>query len=629
MTKHDVILTGKLKTGKADVDLLRFLTCGSVDDGKSTLIGRLLFDSNAVLDDHLVTLARDSARHGTTGGIDYALLVDGLEAEREQGITIDVAWRSFASANRRFVIADTPGHAQYTRNMATGASTCDLAVVLVDACKGVLPQTLRHALIASLLGIRHVVLAVNKMDLVDYDAARFAEIRDGFARATTRHGWHSVVAIPLVARDGDNIAAASVAMPWYDGPTLLEHLDTIDVRQQASTQAFRMQVQYVSRAVSGQRGFAGTIASGSVRPGDRVGVAGTASEATIAQISTFDGDRARADAGDAVTLMLDRQLDVSRGDILFDPAAPLAIADRFAAHLVWLADAPLIAGRPYLVKIGSRIVGATIARVRHRLDVNTGESVPAETLGTNDVALVHIALNAKVAFSSYAESRSLGGFVLIDRQSNATVGVGMVSDAPSEARNIVWHTASVDRAARARVKNQSPAVVWLTGLSGAGKSTIANLVEQQLVALGHHTYVLDGDNVRHGLNRDLGFSEVDRVENVRRAAEVARLMADAGLIVIVCFISPYRTDREMARERMNDVTFLEAYVDTTVAECARRDTKGLYAKALAGEIKNFTGISAPYEPPTAPELHLPTVEASAETLASRVVDALRARGCLG
>ena len=626
----DVSPETRAQPHQSSAALLRFLTCGSVDDGKSTLIGRLLHDTQAVFDDQLAAAAHDSVRHGTTGGsLDYALLVDGLEAEREQGITIDVSWRSFATARRRFIIADTPGHEQYTRNMATGASTSDLAVVLVDARKGVLVQTLRHATIAALLGIRHIVLAVNKMDLVDYDAGVFAAIRNAFAQAAARHAFASVVAIPIVARNGDNVARHGDNMDWYRGPTLLAHLETIDVQPPADSRPFRMCVQYVNRASADFRGYCGTIASGRLRAGERIAVAGSGADARVARIVAFAGDLDQAEAGDAVTLVLDRELDISRGDVLADFRAPVDVADQFAADIVWLSDAALIAGRPYLVKLGARTVSATVSRIRHRLDVNTGKQLTAETLDTNDVGRVHLAVNTPLAFAPFAESRELGGFILIDRQSNATVGVGMIAEALQQAANLKWHDTVVDRAARARLKGQTPAVVWLTGLSGAGKSTLANLVERRLHALGRHTYVLDGDNVRHGLNRDLGFSESDRVENIRRAAEVARLMADAGLIVLVSFISPYRTDREMARERMGDITFLETHVDASVEECTRRDTKGLYARALAGEIRNFTGVSAPYEAPEAPELHLPTTQASAEVLATRIVDALRARGCLG
>jgi bifunctional enzyme CysN/CysC len=610
--------------------LLRFLTCGSVDDGKSTLIGRLLFDTGSVFDDQLVALGRDSDRHGTAGAdTDYALLVDGLQAEREQGITIDVAWRSFATPRRRFIIADTPGHEQYTRNMATGASTCELAIVLVDARNGIRPQTLRHAQIAALMGIRHVVLAINKMDLVGHAEARFRALADAFADATKRHRFVSVVPIPIVARGGDNVVGRSAAMPWYLGPTLLAHLEGVDVSPIGGAQPFRMPVQLVSRANSEFRGYAGTVASGVVRRGERVGVAGGATEAVVARIVTFDGDRDEAGEGCAVTLALDREVDVSRGDVLVDPRAPLGVTDQFACNLVWLADTPLIAGRPYLVKIGARTVGGTVTRIRHRLEIGTGTELTAETLSANDVGLVQLATSAPIAFAPYGENRTLGGFILIDRQTNSTVAVGMIVEAVQQAANLTWHAPTVDRLARARQKGQMPAVVWFTGLSGSGKSTIANLVERQLHALGRHSFVLDGDNVRHGLNRDLGFSETDRVENIRRAAEVARLMADAGLIVLVSFISPYRTDREMARERIGDVAFLEAHVDTSLEECARRDVKGLYARALAGEIKNFTGVSAPYEPPSAPELRLPTAEASADGLAAQVVDALRRHGCLG
>ena len=628
----------------APLGQLRFLTCGSVDDGKSTLIGRLLYDTRLILDDQLTQLRDDSRRHGTAGGeMDFALLVDGLEAERQQGITIDVAYRFFATPRRRFIVADTPGHEQYTRNMATGASTADLAVVLVDARRGVLTQTRRHTFIAGLMGIRHLVVAVNKIDLADFSQARFDEIVAEFRAGAGGLGFESIQAIPLSARHGDNVIARSERTAWYDGPSLLEHLETVDVEGAADGRPFRMPVQWVNRPDADFRGYAGTVASGRVRPGDAVTVHTSGRTAAVARIVTMDGDLPEARAGDAVTLVLDREVDVSRGDVLGASGAPLGVAESLAAHLVWLSDVKLAAGRGYLVKLATRTVPATVGAVRHRVDVNTRERLPADALALNDVGVVELALQAPVAFEPYARSRDLGGLIVIDRQTNATVGVGMIDEAlrpggssgpgSEPGSNVVWQGLDVDPAARARLKRQSPAVLWFTGLSGSGKSTVVNLVERRLHALGRHTYVLDGDRLRHGLNRDLGFSEADRAENVRRISEVAGLFADAGLIVLVSAISPYRADRararEVARAAAGEGAFLEVFVDAPVEECRRRDPKGLYRKADAGLIRGFTGIDAPYEAPEAPELRLPTAEASAEQLAGQVVDELRRRGLSG
>lgn len=610
--------------------LLRFLTCGSVDDGKSTLIGRLLYDTRLILDDQLVALERDSKRHGTTGeSMDLALLVDGLEAEREQGITIDVAYRFFTTPRRRFIVADTPGHEQYTRNMATGASTADLAVVLVDARKGVLTQTRRHAFIAGLMGIRHVVLAVNKIDLVDFSRERFEAIADEFRACTQGLGFRTLQAIPISARHGDGVIAPSANMPWYGGPSLLSYLEGVEVEQDTLSRPFRMPVQWVNRPDLDFRGYSGTLSGGRVRPGDRVLVQPSGAEAEIRRIVTMDGVQPAAEAGDAVTLVLDREIDVSRGDVLCAADAPVQVADALSARLIWLHETPVSAGRDYLVKLATRTVPGAVTRIRHRVDVNTREAEHADALGLNDVGAVELSLQTPVAFEPYADSRDLGGFILIDRLSNATVGVGMVEGALHRATGITWQTLDVDRAARARLKGQRPAVLWFTGLSGAGKSTIANLVERRLHALGRHTYVLDGDNLRHGLNRDLGFSEAERAENVRRASEVAALMADAGLIVVASLISPYRTERERARERVPEGEFIEVFVDAPVEECRRRDPKGLYQKADAGLIRGFTGVDAPYEPPETPELHLRTAQASPEALAERVVAELRRRGVIG
>jgi bifunctional enzyme CysN/CysC len=612
------------------IGLLRFLTCGSVDDGKSTLIGRLLYDTKLIFEDTLATLRRDSAKHGTTGDeIDFALLVDGLEAEREQGITIDVAYRFFTTDKRRFIVADTPGHEQYTRNMATGASNADLAVVLVDARQGVLTQTRRHSYIAALLGIRHVVLAINKIDLVGFSEARFNQIRDDYTAAVRSLGFKTLAAIPISARYGDNVIARSDRTAWYAGPSLLELLESIDVEDDATDKPFRMPVQWVNRPDLDFRGYAGTVASGRLRPGDRVMVAASGRASTVARIVTMDGDLNEAAAGDAVTITLAEQIDISRGDVLAAPAAPVAVTDKFDAHLVWLSEQTLFPGRGYIIKLGARSVSGGITRIRHRVDINSFEHVPAATLGMNEVAAVSLSLAAPIAVERFADNRDLGGFIVIDRMTNATVGVGMVETAAQASTNIVWHDLAVDRAARAAMKGQRPAAIWFTGLSGAGKSTVANLVDRKLHALGHHSFILDGDNVRHGLNRDLGFSEADRVENIRRAAEAARLMADAGLIVLVSFISPYRSDRDAARERFEPGEFLEAFVDTPIDECRRRDPKGLYARADRGLIRDFTGVSAPYEAPEHPELHLRTDQATAEELADRVIEELRRRGIIG
>ncbi len=608
---------------------LRFLTCGSVDDGKSTLIGRLLYDTKLIFDDQLAALAQDSRRHGTTGDdMDFALLVDGLESERQQGITIDVAYRFFSTERRRFIVADTPGHEQYTRNMATGASNAELAVVLVDARRGVLTQTRRHSFIASLLGIRHVVLAVNKIDLVGFDARRFEAIRKDYEQAVAGFGFRELVAIPISARFGDNVIAPSPRTPWYEGPCLLEHLERVEIAEEAASLPFRMPVQWVNRPNLDFRGYAGTIATGRVRPGDEISVSGAARAVAVRRIVTMDGDREAAEAGEAVTLVLAEETDVSRGDVLGAADAPVAVADQFAAHLVWLAEAPLLSGRSYLFKLGARTTTGSVTRLRHRIDVNTQEKLSADELKMNDLGVVQIGLTAPVAFAPYAESRDLGGFVVIDRLTNATVGVGMIDHALRRATNLTWQELDVDKAARARMKEQRPCVVWLTGLSGSGKSTITNLVEKKLAALGRHTYVLDGDNVRHGLNRDLGFTEADRVENIRRVSEAAALFVDAGLIVLVSFISPYRAEREMARERVGGEEFIEVFVDTPIAECRRRDPKGLYARADAGQIRNFTGIDAPYEPPLAPDLHLRTLDAAPEVQADRVIEALLLRGVI-
>ncbi|MCE4370608.1 sulfate adenylyltransferase subunit CysN [Xanthomonas hortorum] len=603
--------------------LLRFITCGSVDDGKSTLIGRLLYDSKRLFDDQLAALESDSRRHGTQGeGIDYALLMDGLAAEREQGITIDVAYRYFDTDQRKFIVADCPGHEQYTRNMATGASTADVAVVLVDARKGLLAQTRRHSYIVSLLGIRHVVLAVNKMDLVDYDAQVFAEIADAYRVLAAQLGIADVQCIPLSALGGENLSSASTRMPWYSGPHLLQHLDTVQLETPEAGSGFRLPVQWVNRPNQHFRGYAGTIAAGQVRVGDAVVVVPSGRRTQVASVLDANGDVDSARAGQAVTLTLRDEIDISRGDIIAAVDDPPEVADQFAAHLLWMDDAALLPGRPYWLKIGTRTVTASISEIKHKVDVNTQERLAAKRLELNEVGYCNLALDEPIAFSPYARNRVLGGFILIDRQSNATVAAGTLEFALRRAGNVHWQHLDVDRAARARIKGQTPRVLWFTGLSGAGKSTVANLVDKRLHALGYHTFILDGDNVRHGLNRDLGFTDEDRVENIRRVAEVARLMADAGLIVLVSFISPFRAERQLARERFDQGEFVEVFVDVSLEVAEARDVKGLYRKARAGQIPNFTGIDSPYEAPEAPEIHLHADGENVEALARHVLEFL-------
>ncbi|MCC7249497.1 MAG: sulfate adenylyltransferase subunit CysN [Lysobacter sp.] len=609
--------------------LLRFITCGSVDDGKSTLIGRLLHDTRLLLDDQLAALERDSRRHGTQNGeLDFALLVDGLQAEREQGITIDVAYRFFDTDRRKFIVADCPGHEQYTRNMATGASTADLAVVLVDARKGLLTQTHRHSYIVSLLGLRHVVLAVNKMDLVDFDRGIFARIESDYRALAAKLGIPHVVAIPLSALQGDNLLQRSARTPWYEGPTLLEHLESVDTREgERDAPGFRMPVQWVCRPDQHFRGFAGTVAEGAIAPGDDVVALPSGRRSRVARIVSADAthvliDRAQATRGEAVTITLTDEIDISRGDVIAAASAPAQVSDQFAAHVLWMGEQPLLPGRPYWLKIGARSVGASVTEIKHKVDVNTQEPLAAKLLELNEVGYCNLHLDQPIAFERYADSRALGGFILIDRQTNATVAAGTLDFALRRAENVHWQHLEVDKPARARSLGQTPRCLWFTGLSGSGKSTIANLVEKRLQAMGLHTYLLDGDNVRHGLNKDLGFSDQDRVENIRRVAEVARLMVDAGLIVLVSFISPFRAERRMARELFADGEFVEVFVDTPLEEAERRDVKGLYAKARAGKIPNFTGIDSPYEIPEAPELRLTTAGESAEALAERAVERL-------
>ncbi|MGC9954269.1 MAG: sulfate adenylyltransferase subunit CysN [Rhizomicrobium sp.] len=607
--------------------LLRFLTCGSVDDGKSTLIGRLLYDSKLLFEDHLAALQRDSKQHGTTGDdIDFALLMDGLEAEREQGITIDVAYRFFATDKRKFIVADTPGHEQYTRNMATGASNSELAILLVDARKGVLTQTRRHAYIASLLGIRHVVLAVNKIDLVDFSQDVFDRISAEFSEFAAHLGFLSRFAIPISARFGDNVIAKSAKTPWYGGPPLLTFLETVDVESALAGKPFRLPVQWVNRPNLDFRGFSGTIVGGRVKPGDKIAVAKSGRTSAVKRIVTMDGDLPEASAGEAVTLTLADEIDISRGDVLCAANARAEVSDQFAAHFLWMAEEELLPGRQYLLKLATSTVPVQITELKHKVDVNNLDKLAAKTLHLNEIGYANFSLAQPLAFDPYAANRDMGGFILIDRFSNATVGAGMIDFGLRRATNVHWQALDVDKNARASLKHQKPAVLWFTGLSGSGKSTIANLVEGALLAQGRHTYLLDGDNVRHGLNRDLGFTDADRVENIRRVAEAAKLFVDAGLIVLVSFISPFRSERRMARELVGEGEFVEVFVDTPLEVCMARDPKGLYEKAKAGTIKNFTGIDSPYEPPERAELVVHTVDPDPSVQAGRILTYLKERG---
>jgi bifunctional enzyme CysN/CysC len=611
-------------------DLLRFITCGSVDDGKSTLIGRLLYESKALLDDQLEALDADSRKFGTQGdALDFALLVDGLSAEREQGITIDVAYRFFSTARRKFIVADTPGHEQYTRNMVTGASTAELAVILVDARKGVLTQTRRHGYIVSLLGIRHVVLAINKLDMVGYAREVFDLIDRDFREFAAKLGFDAIVSIPMSALCGDNITSRSANTPWYAGPSLIEHLESVDPGRAGAPSALRMPVQWVNRPNHEFRGFSGRILGGSVKPGDAVRVLPSGKQSKVARIVTLDGDLDEAVDGQSITLTLADEIDISRGDVICAAGDAAGLADQFEASIVWMSEDAMLPGRPYLVKLGATTLGASLGQPKYVVDVNTLDHLAARTLHLNEIGVCNLTLDRAVAFDAYGENRDMGSFIVIDRYSNQTVGAGLLHFALRRSQNIHWQATEVDKDARARQNGHRPCVLWMTGLSGSGKSTIANVVERELHALGVRTYLLDGDNVRHGLNKDLGFTAADRVENIRRVGEVARLMVDAGLIVITAFISPFRSERRLARSMVDDREFVEIFVDTPLAIVEKRDPKGLYKKARRGELKNFTGIDSPYEIPETPELHIRTEQHDAEESAALIIDYLRAAGLLG
>jgi bifunctional enzyme CysN/CysC len=608
--------------------LLRFITCGSVDDGKSTLIGRLLYDSKMIFEDQLAALEADSKRMGTQGeNIDFALLVDGLAAEREQGITIDVAYRFFSTDQRKFIVADTPGHEQYTRNMITGASTADLAVILIDARRGVLTQTRRHSYLVSLIGIRNVVLAINKMDLVNFSQEVFDRILGDYVAFASQLSIDKIVPIPISALQGDNITEPSGNTPWYHGPTLMQHLETVEVARASRTAPFRLPVQWVNRPNLDFRGFAGLVASGTVHPGDPVKIMPSARQSRVARV-LIDSDLPYATAGQSINITLEDEIDCSRGDVICGAEHPAEVSDQFETTIVWMNDAPMLPGRSYLLKLATKTVTASVTTLKYKVNVNTLEHVAARQLDLNEIGLCNISLDQAIAFDPYTENRETGGFILIDRLTNETVAAGLIHFALRRAQNIHWQALEISRNSRATLMGQRACVLWFTGLSGAGKSTIANLVEKRLFALGKHTTMLDGDNVRHGLNRDLGFTDTDRVENIRRVAEVARLMADAGLIVLVSFISPFRSERQMARERVPEGEFFEVFVDAPLAVVESRDPKGLYKKARRGEIKHFTGISSPYEAPENAELHIDTTRMTPEQAAELIVTQLEERGML-
>jgi len=604
--------------------LLRFITCGSVDDGKSTLIGRLLYDSKMIFEDQLEALQADSKKVGTQGqNIDFALLVDGLAAEREQGITIDVAYRFFSTEKRKFIVADTPGHEQYTRNMITGASTADLAVVLIDARKGVLTQTRRHTYLANLIGVRNFALAVNKMDLIGYDQGKYEAIVAQYRAFAASIGIEDFVALPISGLAGDNITTRLGNMPWYEGPTLIEHLETVELDATRDVaKSLRMPVQWVNRPNLDFRGFCGLIAAGSVRPGDRIRVVPSGKTSTVSRIVTLEGDLSEAVAGQSTTLCLAEEIDCSRGDVIAAADDPPQSADQFECTLVWMSDEAMVAGRSYWLKIGTETVTAIVQQPKYQVNVNTLDHLAAKTLELNAIGVANISVNKAIVFEPYTMSRQLGGFILIDKLSNATVAAGMINFALRRSQNVHWQALDVTREKRSALKNQKPAVLWFTGLSGAGKSTIANLVDKKLVRMNRHTFLLDGDNVRHGLNRDLGFTEADRIENIRRVGEVAKLMTDAGLIVITAFISPFRAERQLVREMIAAGEFFEIHIDTPLAQAESRDVKGLYKKARAGQLKNFTGIDSPYEAPAAPEIRIDTTRTSPEQAADLIVEEL-------
>ncbi|MBL4770907.1 MAG: sulfate adenylyltransferase subunit CysN [Planctomycetes bacterium] len=610
--------------------LLRFITCGSVDDGKSTLIGRLLYDSHMVFEDHLAALQTDSAKVGTQGTkIDLALLLDGLTAEREQGITIDVAYRFFSTEKRKFIVADTPGHEQYTRNMVTGASTADVAILMVDARKGILTQTRRHSYIVSLLGIKHIIVAINKMDLVEYSEETYETIKKEYGDFARRIDLEDVTFIPVSALDGDNVTKLSDNMPWYKGQTLMQYLETVPVGDTAAASAFRMPVQWVNRPNLDFRGFSGRIVGGSIKPGDAIRVLPSGTTSTIDRIVTMDGDLDEAVAGLSVTLTLTDEIDASRGDLICAAEAPAEVADQFEAHIIWMHEDEMLPGRPYLIKIGTKVVGATLAHPKYRVDINNLDHLAANTLALNEIGVCNISLDRKIPFDPYSKNRDTGGFIIIDKLTQNTIGAGLLHFALRRSHNIHWQDVKVNKALRSSQSNHKPGVIWFTGLSGSGKSTIADIVESKLNGMGVRTYLLDGDNIRHGLNRDLGFTDADRVENIRRIAELSALMVDAGLIVLTAFISPFRAERQLARDRVEPEEFLEVHVDTPLAIAEQRDVKGLYAKARAGQLKNFTGIDSPYEAPENPEVRVDTSQLTPEEAADQIIEELRSHGRLG
>ena len=605
-------------------ELLRFITCGSVDDGKSTLIGRMLYESHMLFDDHLAALEADSKKVGTQEGeIDFALLVDGLAAEREQGITIDVAYRFFSTDKRKYIVADTPGHEEYTRNMATGASTADVAIILVDASQGVLTQTRRHSFIVSMVGVKRIILAVNKLDLVDYSEEVFNQIKSDYTNfANEALALEEITAIPISALKGDNIVESSENTPWYDGQSVMEYLETVEVAASSQSRPFRMPVQWVNRPNREFRGFAGLIGSGCISAGDKIRVLPSGTESTVARIVTYDGDLELAGAGRSVTLTLTDEIDISRGDIITSADSPCSSADQFQARILWMNDSAMMPGRQYLFKSNSQTSPMTLGRLKHRIDVNTLEELPAKVLDMNEIGVCNISLSSRIAFDSYDDDPVMGGFVIVDRMTNNTVGMGLIDFALRRADNIHWQSMDVTKQSRAEQKSQRPRLIWFTGLSGSGKSSIANILEKKLQAMGRHTITLDGDNIRHGLNRDLGFTKADRVENIRRVGETSKLMVEAGLICISSFISPFASERDMVRGMMDEGEFVEIFVDTPIEVCEQRDVKGLYAKARAGELPNFTGISSPYEAPKNPEIRIDTTQLSAEEAAEQIIDYL-------